>query len=305
MNHTDVAHHWAHQTKESGNGPNMFFEGRSIYSYGTHFEIARLMERKHNGETVCLFTEREYSVTTSGHKSIVRQALNSDIVFNVVEMTDGTVRGDKWSSIHAKEAHRKNLANMLEQYEEALVKHARARKYDYTELAENWLLQAKKYTQYFKCTSMLPSKYDWVKDDAKFQEACTEIEQLAHEAADRREEAERREAERNKEAVQDWLVGKRQSIIGLNTRTHYLRVREGQIETSLGVKVPMREARVLFQFVVGCMRKQEAWVSNGQTMTIGGWSVNRIEANGTLRAGCHLIKFEQQEYVAKQAGWIN
>lgn len=39
MNNSMVAHLWANEKKESGKGSNLFFEGRSIYSYGYHFEV--------------------------------------------------------------------------------------------------------------------------------------------------------------------------------------------------------------------------------------------------------------------------
>lgn len=39
MNNSMVAHLWANEKKESARGSNLFFEGRSIYSYGYHFEV--------------------------------------------------------------------------------------------------------------------------------------------------------------------------------------------------------------------------------------------------------------------------
>lgn len=41
MNNSMVAHLWANEKKESGKGSNLFFEGRSIYSYGYHFKELR------------------------------------------------------------------------------------------------------------------------------------------------------------------------------------------------------------------------------------------------------------------------
>lgn len=64
-----VAHLWAHQAQDSariGGRGNFYFEGDTIYSYGSHFPIARHVETK-RGRAV-LFTTRDYSVTTSGHQ---------------------------------------------------------------------------------------------------------------------------------------------------------------------------------------------------------------------------------------------
>ena len=36
-----VAHLWAHQSQDSArNGRNFYFEGKDIYSYGSHFRCA-------------------------------------------------------------------------------------------------------------------------------------------------------------------------------------------------------------------------------------------------------------------------
>ena len=46
MNNYMVAHLWANEKKESARGSNFFFEGESIYSYGYHFEVGRIVRNK-------------------------------------------------------------------------------------------------------------------------------------------------------------------------------------------------------------------------------------------------------------------
>lgn len=46
MNNSMVAHLWAHEQEESASGSNFFFEGTSIYSYGHHFEVGRIVKNK-------------------------------------------------------------------------------------------------------------------------------------------------------------------------------------------------------------------------------------------------------------------
>lgn len=46
MNNLMVAHLWAHEQEESASGSNFFFEGTSIYSYGHHFEVGRIVKNK-------------------------------------------------------------------------------------------------------------------------------------------------------------------------------------------------------------------------------------------------------------------
>lgn len=72
-NHREVAHFWANEIQEEGYGSSMFFEDRTIYSYGYHFAIA-----KHYDNDLILLTNRSYSTSTSKHISYTKQAIPSD-----------------------------------------------------------------------------------------------------------------------------------------------------------------------------------------------------------------------------------
>ncbi len=70
-----IAHLWANQLQQEAKNPhrNFYFWGKSIYSYGSHFEIARHVNN-FSGDKAILFTERTYSSTTAGHIGVARQA---------------------------------------------------------------------------------------------------------------------------------------------------------------------------------------------------------------------------------------
>lgn len=74
MNNSMVAHLWANEKKESGKGSNLFFEGRSIYSYGYHFEVGRIVRNK-CGEKAYLLNDKYYSSSTCKHQHCVRSAI--------------------------------------------------------------------------------------------------------------------------------------------------------------------------------------------------------------------------------------
>lgn len=58
----------------SGRDATVFSDGDSIYSYGHHFEMARVL-RDHKGNPRCIWVNGDtYSVTTSGHQGDVRSA---------------------------------------------------------------------------------------------------------------------------------------------------------------------------------------------------------------------------------------
>lgn len=74
MNNSMVAHLWANEKKESARGSNLFFEGRSIYSYGYHFEVGRIVRNK-CGEKAYLLNDKYYSSSTCKHQRCVRSAI--------------------------------------------------------------------------------------------------------------------------------------------------------------------------------------------------------------------------------------
>ncbi len=119
-NHKEVAHYWANRSQLRGESGNMFFEGDTIYSYGRHFIIAKLVRDRH-GETVALFNNDSYSTSTSKHQSYTRNAAShlkqfrvpdldssntshkSNVMFLLQEINDGKYRfkrdrsGSRWA----------------------------------------------------------------------------------------------------------------------------------------------------------------------------------------------------------------
>ena len=80
----EIAHLWAHQTQDNARNPggNFYFNGKSIFSYGSHFEIARLSTGP-GGNPLVLMTPRTYSNTTAKHICDVRQAIRGMEVLTV------------------------------------------------------------------------------------------------------------------------------------------------------------------------------------------------------------------------------
>ena len=85
-----VAHLWAHKSQDAAHCPGnkFYFSGDTIYSYGSHFPIARHVTNK-RGSAV-LLTTRGYSATTAGHKAVVARACQHLTVFHVDHVTRDT-----------------------------------------------------------------------------------------------------------------------------------------------------------------------------------------------------------------------
>lgn len=114
MNNSMVAHLWAHEQEESALGSNFFFEGTSIYSYGHHFEVGRIVKNK-QGKKAYLINEDYYSVTTSKHQCYVRNAIPTwAMVFSV---------GDNISDT----GNMRFVASKLESIKKSIEKYKRAK----------------------------------------------------------------------------------------------------------------------------------------------------------------------------------
>jgi hypothetical protein len=145
--HQEVASAWRCQTGKTKRGFNVFYEGDTIYSYGYHFPIAKLVQSpRHNG--VILFTTDTYSVSTAKHKTIVwRECYQSSReVFDVPNVNAST-----------NDEHVANWRYMLSQQRHCYDKAKRARVYkqSWLDQANTWRNMAHDYGHEFDI------KYPW------------------------------------------------------------------------------------------------------------------------------------------------
>lgn len=80
-NHTEVCHLWASGNKASGKGFNVYFEGRSLYSYGSHYLLGFRM-----GPGLFFLNSDSYSISTSRHKTFAWRAAHGR-VYHVPNLT--------------------------------------------------------------------------------------------------------------------------------------------------------------------------------------------------------------------------
>ena len=300
---SEIPHLWFHQTQSDARSQgNVFFDGDTIYSYGTHFPIARHVKSK-SGRRAVLFTTRRYSVTTSGHCSSVRQSIPSGTtVFSVPN-----VRSDSWSGNVVD--HAANLAHFVAESKDALGKARRARVSGQYYLASAFGLRetAQKYARFFgvPCPvfDFLPTGKDLKALKAGIAERA-ERHKASQALAAQREEA--RQAERHRIEMLDfaeksalWRAGNPNVRLPWGAET-LLRIKGDQVETSRGARVPVSHAIALLLTIRKVVARGVEFISNGHTIHIGHYSVDRIETDGTLHAGCHVIKFDEIERLAPE-----
>lgn len=273
-----VAHIWAHQSQDQArsNNGNLYFEGDTIYSYGSHFPIARHVDG------VVLLTTDSYSVTTSAHVSRVAGACSHLTVFHVLH-----VCGHR---------HSDNFANYERRIEEALTKAARARTSTDWHLADaaNLVAEANRYIALFRPgvpPLTMPDNLDEVRARAK---------RLAAEQAERtrRDNALRRE--RMAEDAQRWKDGEEKTMWGHPDT--FMRIRGDVIETSKGAEFPVEHGRKAFGVIKRCHDAGKTYQRNGHSVPLGHFVIDSIDREGNVTAGCHFVKWTEVARVADLLG---
>lgn len=78
----EVARLWARKSQHEAEyrGGKMYFRGDTIYSYGSHFEIAKHVQNS-TGENAVLFTTSTYSNTTRDQCAVVLGAVRGKVIY--------------------------------------------------------------------------------------------------------------------------------------------------------------------------------------------------------------------------------
>ena len=73
-----------------------------------------------------------------------------------------------------------------------------------------------------------------------------------------------------------------------------------EVETSKGARFPVEHARRGLAFVRAIVANGAEWVRNGHTFHLGHYAIDRIETDGTVRAGCHVVTRTEIERIAPE-----
>jgi hypothetical protein len=121
FDYQQCAHVWAQQSQEHGRSPKgqMYFHGATIYSYGSHYPIARFTDATLDGSRVVLFNSEKNSTTTERHRDNVRAALRGlDVfTFNVPRVVP------QWSNDESM--HRDNVAHLVAAFDSTATRAAK------------------------------------------------------------------------------------------------------------------------------------------------------------------------------------
>ena len=113
------------------------------------------------------------------------------------------------------------------------------------------------------------------------------------------------EAQLNEQARTDWLAGTGNKIGYGMFPYPMLRIKptdSDTVETSMRVEFPLAHAVKAFRLIQRVAERGEAWESNGHSFHIGHFTIDRINEDGTVIAGCHRIPWEEIERFARKIG---
>lgn len=307
----EVPHLWAHKVQVDARNQqnNLFFEGDTIYSYRQSFPIARHVSNA-KGKQAILFYSGGFSITTAGHQNQVKRSIPPSVpVFTVPSIVPS------WG---VPVDHDKNISHYLRESKQTFDKAIRSRGNG------AWLLdsalasmaECKAYCKFFALPSVpfphIPTKTKLAALRVRFEQDKVKAE-ASHAKAwnTKRAKNEERHAIRQREweerlatatlelpaKIAAWREGK--SVHFVNDATLLRIINADTVQTSRGASIPLDHAARGYKVIKAVMRAGREWKRNGHTLHLGHYSMDRIEPNGTLYAGCHIIEWPEIELIGR------
>ena len=277
VNAQTVVHYFANQTQNEARTPNsnLYFNDDTLYSYGSHFAIA-----KHVNNAV-LFTTRTYSVTTAKQIRYAKSALNHKTL--IYCHNPAASINDNFNSF-LKEAE--NCHGLV-----TSAKQQRSKIKAFSELA---YINDKtnKFAAFFDIDiqSNYPKLYSALNLDI---EGITEYRVKAAKLDEAQKlAAQKREAAKHKEQLKKWRSGEINTLY-IRDGFDYLRVQGENIRTSQGVEISKEAAKLLY--------------NNLNTSIVGKKVDHKYEITELndkfLTVGCHKITIKEIKKLATSLNW--
>lgn len=272
FSNSELAHTYASQSQNSGRSSSMFFEGKTIYSYGYHFPICSITTND-KGEQALLFTTRGYSNTTGKHISIVSAA---------------TRQYDKIFCNNPKGTHEENFKAWLQYSENIASELIRARKPEkYLSIIEKNKEQAELYCKFFGID--IPQNLQNVFNISNKEEYLKLYEKKIEFEKQEQKRKLKEQKIQFKEQFKKWLNEETDRLY-TNYKYDFLRIKDDRVETTQAVKIPLELAKCLYLSI-----------KNG-SLSVGdkilNYSVDKVGKE--IKIGCHtftkpyLLRFGSQ-----------
>jgi len=284
LNADNVAHVWAYQSQNEARTPNnsFYFYNETIYSYGSHFPIAKHITNS-QGQKGILFTTRSYSNTTSKHLHKTWAAIP-----------------DKENIIYCHNPHftvNDNLTVWDREINALYQSLSKAKK------PEKYLFELHKLkgTIFKYCTFMgveIPEAISLKLEITNKAEVFSIIEK---EQAIKAEIEARTEKEKQKEINKQLKKFRAFERFNLYSKYSYLRYNETtqRIETSQRIEIPLEAAKRLYKTIKEALKD----INNPtqqilQNLKILDYQVKNVQKS-FIEIGCHKIEMKEINKLAK------
>lgn len=283
----EVAHIWAQQKQEEGRNAqgNIYFKGKSIFSYGSHFEMARFIS-----SDIIFRTTRRYSVTTAKQLGYVGGALSgSQTLFDVPSFED----------------HTENALYLAKEVRALIDETSRARTsigYRLQQLSGK-TKDARAYLESFRKKIKAPARKEIRDLNRYFHKVLTQdkIDEIKRRAAEkerldkiRYEERRRIAALEESERLELWKAGAFTGSSYFRNSPLTLRIQQDRIETTKGASIPLLAARELWD------KLQRREPVHG--LALGDYTVTAFDGS-MLTVGCHQIPVKEILRMAQALEW--
>lgn len=275
----ELSHIWANDPDPSiGKSANsMSCQNGKLYSYST--VIAQII----NNDTV-IYNTASYSVTTSKHQGYANHATNH---FNNKIHLNIPRRG--LDSLVFSQSEFNNIIEFSErEASQSLLKASRSRKYAdmYNRQALSIFSNLEQYALLFNLKYETPN-LDHLRESAlKADKEAKALEKI-------------RRAERIKEQAEALINWRNGEDVRNRFEITALRIKEDQIETTKGARIPVDHAVKFWGLIKSWHDKGVSYVKDHHSIHLGNYSVNRFE-NDVLTVGCHSIPYSEIESIAHQ-----
>jgi len=268
-NTDEVIHVFAQQTQSEGRNQSgsIFFYNNKIYSYGYHYLLGEFIDK----DTI-LINDKGFSVTTQKHINLLASATRQYRKFY-------TTQSDL------------NLVYSEIKYTLSKIPKARTNKAIYLNRILRLFKSLNEYLIYTKTKTKVSKLKEYREIRKIVQRLETNKDQILLEVAKMQKAKEKRQLEKNKENIKLWRNYEKHYLHGL--KNSFLRLSKDctNVETSGGVKIEVKKAKVLYKLI-------EAG-KDIKGFKLDYYTVIGIKDN-ILKIGCHNIPLQEVNTIGKQ-----
>ena len=283
LNADNVAHTWAHQSQNEAYTPNrsFYFYGPTIYSYGSHFPIAKHATNS-KGENKILFTTRKYSNTTAKHINKVWSAIpnreNMIFCYNPCETANDNLT--YWN---------REIDNIY--WDLAKAKKPSKYLFELTHLKAQIL----KYCNFMEVE--IPETIS-IKLDITSKAEIVEI--VAKEKAIKAEQEAKKAKKQEQETKKQLKKFRNFERFSFYNGYAYLRYNEAtqRIETSQRIEIPVNLAKVFYRAIKTALNTKELNPEMLDNLKILDYKVKNLQKD-FIEVGCHKIEIKEINKIAK------